>query len=554
MSVKIVDRVGDVKIFGTGSLGGKGDGLVKINECHIPKAHKLSTRILTTTFFDRFIERKGKLEDEELSVIALILQKLGTIPISVRSSATNEAFVSEEGSGSVHAGENTSFMLPNNHPDFSVRFNQLKQAIYHIYNDFIQSQPPESNEKMAIVINPIPGIHDNTFAGQIYYPLVSGVANSFFPYALKTQNPDEGFARIAYGHGYATVLDDFPVISMATIRNPLPLKMLGERQRFFYAIDMTKNEMLKGDELETMKKLNVKFADFQNTKILGRIKDSITFEMLVEKDGFGFKSGLFEIMNTISSKISAHYQIEFVFNVKRGKSETESGTFHVVQLTQLPELKLEKVHFPDHVGKTYISVSNFQGHGIKKGVKYAVVISPFLYTKDSHDELRKEISALNRSMHEANIPYIIVVPGRLGSNNRDWGIQVDYREVDGAAAIFEYGVDVAGRAEPLKEPEHLTYGGIYGSHFLYMIHGGYDEEQRRIQTRVYGTQGTHFLTNLMSNNVIYGFIQPTQDTFDPWLFSTPGKKRALYMLSFPKTVSVYADSAKKKCVVITETG
>lgn len=554
MSVKIVEKVGDVKIFGTGSLGGKGEGLVKINECQIPKAHKLSTRVLTTTFFDRFIERNGKLEDEELNIIASILQKLGNIPISVRSSATNEAIVSEDGGDSVHAGENTSFMLPNNHPDFSIRFNQLKQAIYHIYNDFIRSQPPESGEKMGIVINPIPGIHDDTFAGAVYYPLVSGVANSFFPYALKTQIPEEGFARIAFGHGYATVLDDFPVISMATIRNPLPLKLLGERQRFFYAIDMTQNEMLKGDELETMKKLNIKFADYQNTKILGRIKDLISFETLVEKDSFGFKSGLLEIMNTISSKISSHYQIEFVFNVGRGKADTESGTFHVVQLTQLPVLKLEKVCFPDHVGETYISASNFQGHGVKKGISHALVVSPFLYTKDSHDELREKISVFNRSMRSRNEQYIIVVPGRLGSRNRDWGIQVDYKEVDRAAAIFEYGVDVAGRPEPLKEPEQLTGGGIYGSHFLYMIHGGYDEEQRRSQTRIYGTQGTHFLTNLMSNNIIYGFIQPTQDTFDPWLFSRPDEKSALYVLTFPKTVSVYADSVEKKCVVISEKG
>lgn len=552
MSVKIVEKVGDVKIYGKGLLGGKGAGLVKVNECNISKAHKLRTRILTTTFFDRFTELGGKFGNDELSIISSILKKLGNIPISVRSSATNEACVSEEGDGSVHAGENTSFMLPNNHSDFSVRSDQLRQAIYHIYGDFIQNQPPDSLEKMAIVINPIPGIYDNTSAGFTYYPLVSGIANSFFPYALKTQNPEEGFARIAFGHGYATVLDDFPVISMATIRNPLPLKMLGEGQRYFYAIDMAKNETLKGDELETMKKLNIKLANYQNTKILGRLKDSINFEALIEDNRFGFKSGLLEIMNIISSKISSHYQIEFVFNVDINKGHTDSGTFHVVQLTQLPELKFEAVQFPDNVGKTYLSLRNFQGHGIKKGVKYAIVVSPFIYTKDRHDEVRKKISDLNRSMCEANNQYIIVVPGRLGSKNRDWGIQVDYREVDKAVAIFEYGVDIAGRSEPVKEAERLTGGGIYGSHFLYMIQGGYDEEQKRIQTRMYGTQGTHFLTNLVSNNIIYGFILPMQDTIDPWLFTPPDKNSTIYVLTFPKAVSVYADSAGQKCVVVTE--
>ena len=52
MSVKVVEKVGDVKIYGDGFLGGKGAGLVKINECNIPKAHKLRTRVLTTAFYE----------------------------------------------------------------------------------------------------------------------------------------------------------------------------------------------------------------------------------------------------------------------------------------------------------------------------------------------------------------------------------------------------------------------------------------------------------------------------------------------------------------------
>ena len=142
----------------------------------------------------------------------------------------------------------------------------------------------------------------------------------------------------------------------------------------------------------------------------------------------------------------------------------------------------------------------------------------------------------------------MIVPGRLGSTNRDWGIQVDYRIVDRAAAIFEYGVDIAGRSEPLPEDSSLT-GGVYGSHFLYMLQGGFDEEQKRRQTRIFGTQGTHFLTNLISNNVIYGYIAPTQDTIDPWFFSGTSKGDASFILEFPKGAKIYADSKKQCCIV-----
>jgi len=548
---EVYKKVGDVKIFGRGALGGKGDGLVKINECIIPQTKKLTTRILSTVFFDRFRKEGGKFKAEDLNILDVILKELGDVPIGVRSSATNEGHVSVDSVGPVHAGENTSFMIPNNHPVYQVRFDQLKSAVYHIYNDFIQKQPAESIEKMAIVINPIPGIYDDTLAGPFYYPYISGVANSFFPYALKTQDAYEGFARIAFGHGYATVLDDFPVISMATIKKPIPLRFLrmGRGQQYFYALDMSKNKELSGEELETMKTLHVRFANYHKIKKLG-IKDNlITIEELIQNDHFGFKSGLNKIMDTISEKISSHFQIEFVFNIDFKRKDEEAGCFHVVQLTLLPQMKFKTIQIPENVQHIYLSINSLQGHDIKEGVKHAVVVSPFLYTKDNHDEVRRKIADVNRTMREKEEDYLMIIPGRLGSTNKDWGIFIDYRDVDKAVAIFEYGVDIAGRSEPLPEDDSLS-GGIYGSHFLYMIQGGFDEDQKRYQTRMYGTQGTHFLTNLVCKNVIYGYIDPIEDMIDPWFFAQGDGSNAFRVLSFPETVTIYADSINQRCVIV----
>ncbi|MFZ5516728.1 MAG: hypothetical protein ACOY90_08835 [Candidatus Zhuqueibacterota bacterium] len=551
MSIKVVEKIGDVKIYGAGSMGGKGEGLVKINECNIPAAHKLPTRVLTTVFFDHYLMNDRRFTGEELEILSGLLEQLGNIPISVRSSATNEAITTQEGGGSVHAGENTSYMLPNNHPDAATRFHQFIQAIEFIYSDFLKKQPPDSREKMAIVINPIPGLFDNSDAGPIYYPLVSGVANSFFPYALKNQNPDEGFARIALGHGYATVLDDFPVKSMVTIRNPISLELLENDQSVFYAIDMSKNAHLSGEELETMKKLHVRFSHRRFASLVGEQKNMITLENLIQQDRFGFKSGLCTILDIISAKITAHYQIEFVFNLTETSESGLSGQFHVVQLTQLPVLKFEAITFPENFNHQYLSISNFQGHGIKTGVNYAVTVSPFIYSQREHDAVLKKIAAINQELQRQGQGYVLIAPGRLGSSNRNWGIQVEYRDVAGAVALFEYGVDISGRAEPQKEASDPT-GGIYGSHFLYMIQGGFDEEQKRQQTRMYGTQGTHFLTNLMSNNVIYGFISPIEDSLDPWFFTPSSADDAVYVLKFPQPVSIYADSVHQRCVIVSQ--
>ena len=553
MSTRGIQHTKDVTIYGQGAFGGKGAGLVKISECDLPRTNRLPTYILTTSLYQRYLERGHAFGSEELAVFGSILNEMADAPIGVRSSATNEAGIPSRATWAVHAGENISFMLPNNNPEPSVRFNQLKSAVGHIYDQFIARQAPGEQEQMAIVINPIPGILDDTQAGLVYYPYISGVANSYFPHALKTQDPRDGFARIAFGHGYATVLDDFPVISMATIRNPIPLRFLqiGGGQHYFYALDMTKNKELRGEELETMQKLHVRFANFHKIKLLGVKGQVITIEELVQNNHFGFRTGLERIMETISAKISSQFQIEFVFNIDFKKKPYADGVFHVVQLTLLPEMTYEAIHMPEEPEHTYLAIGNLQGHGVRRGVKYALVVSPFLYATSLHARVCEGIAEFNRHMRERHEAYLLIVPGRLGSQNETWGICVQYKDVDQAVAIFEYGVDIAGRSEPLPEEDSLT-GGVYGSHFLYMIQGGYSEDQKRMQTRMYGTQGTHFLTNIMSNNTFYGYISPAQDSMDPWFFSPPDAKESLYALQFPRPAAIYADSLNQRCVVISE--
>jgi hypothetical protein len=254
-------------------------------------------------------------------------------------------------------------------------------------------------------------------------------------------------------------------------------------------------------------------------------------------------------MDALGERLAAQFQIEFVFNIDFTTKSEDSGVFHVVQLTPLPALQQGSVQIPENPRRTYLATVHAQGHGVRTGVRHALVVSPFRYAKGKHDQVREKISEINRRMQERGERYLLLVPGRLGSKNRDWGIQVDYRNVDGAAAIFEYGVDIAGRPEPLPEAESMT-GGTYGSHFLYMIQGGFAEDQRRLEARLYGTQGTHFLTNLTSHNVIYGYLAPLEDLIDTWFFSGPDGDDPISLLEFPAPVSIYADSESRRCVVV----
>ncbi|MBC8182700.1 hypothetical protein H8E88_16490 [candidate division KSB1 bacterium] len=64
MNAKVVEKVGDVKKYGAGLLSGKGEGLVKINKRQIPGAHKLRTRILTTEFYDNYLNNGDKIGND----------------------------------------------------------------------------------------------------------------------------------------------------------------------------------------------------------------------------------------------------------------------------------------------------------------------------------------------------------------------------------------------------------------------------------------------------------------------------------------------------------
>jgi len=64
--------------------------------------------------------------------------------------------------------------------------------------------------------------------------------------------------------------------------------------------------------------------------------------------------------------------------------------------------------------------------------------------------------------------------------------------------------------------------------------------------------GTHFLTNLMCNNIVYGFIRSHAGHARPVVFQRDEPDEPLYVLTFPSPVSVYADTINQRCDVLLE--
>ena len=122
-------------------------------------------------------------------------------PIAVRSSS-----LLEDSQQLPFAGLYSTYMLPNNSADSSNNLKQLKDAVKLVFASVFFKSPKEyvkntnfriEEEKMAVIIQQIVGEEYN---GR-FYPVVSGVAQSYNFYPISHMEPEEGIVQLALGLG-----------------------------------------------------------------------------------------------------------------------------------------------------------------------------------------------------------------------------------------------------------------------------------------------------------------------------------------------------------------
>jgi len=262
----------DFAKIGQGSLGGKARGLAFMStvleqnqELHekyadirirIPK-----TLVISTDGFESFVGHnhleflaKEGFSDQEVAerflkaempewlandLEAFVAQV--RIPLSVRSSS-----LLEDAQFQPYAGLYQTYMIPNNHPDPSVRFRHLIRAVKLVYASTYYEGPkafarstsnqPQA-EAMAVIIQQLTGRE----YGDYFYPAISGVAQSHNFYPVSRMRPEEGIAHIALGMGKTVVEGEktlrfspkHPEImpQFSTVKD-----ILANAQRFFYAL------------------------------------------------------------------------------------------------------------------------------------------------------------------------------------------------------------------------------------------------------------------------------------------------------------------------------
>ena len=483
-----IDDESNVVSLSKGSLGGKGRGLAFINTLiynfdfgkHVPNINIRApkTSVIGTEEFAYFMER-NKLYDKvygeedyekikrmflfghltetlnkKLKIILEVIKK----PIAVRSSG-----LFEDSQMQPFAGIFETYLLPNNHPDLNVRLRQLKDAIKLVFasvfsktaRDYIRAVNYKiEEEKMAVVLQEVVG---NKF-GDVFYPHISGVAQSYNYYPFSHMKPEEGFVVAAVGLGKYVVEGEkayrfspkYPAIDINS-----PKDQHKNSQVRFFAVDLKKQEinLLEG-ELAGLTLLDIDEAerhgtlrhcasvyDAENNSIAPGINKPgpriVNFANILKYNYIPLAKTIEVVLDVVQEAMGTPVEIEFAVDLNKDKEHKAS--FYLLQIKPLLgnsedyTIDLDKVD----ENKVILFSNKGMGNGMIDDLFDVIYIDRDTFDKAKTVEMADEIEKLNLAMQEQGKKYVLIGPGRWGTRDQWIGIPVNWPQISNAKVIVE---------------------------------------------------------------------------------------------------------------------
>ena len=488
-----------VKI-GDESLGGKARGLSFIQavlsetgfnerfsgvDIKVPFSTVLATDIYEEFLYkNRLMERALEIDDDNeirrlflnsrLSRgverdLANLLKKLKT-PIAIRSSS-----IFEDSQTLSFAGIYKTFMLANNEDNFDVRLSNLIASIKLVYASVFSSVAKKfikntnynlGEEKMAVLIQKVVGKR----YGKYYFPVISGVGQSYNYYPVSSMKPEDGVIYLAFGLG--RIIEESNCIKRVSPKAPMvdpmcvsPEQCFKSSQKHFYALNLEQSGFdAQRGELSGLEKIRV--ADFEIGEPLNYVSEYflredntlspfpkegarriLTFRSLLSDRFFPFSQLVSELLDLSSSAIGEASEIEFSINFNKNGNHQ----FFLLQNKPLPSGSgLGVVLIEKREKENSICLSNeVLGNGVYNNLKSIVIVSPQRFNRNKTGEIAVEIASLNMEFKEKKEYYILFVPGRLGSSNPLNGIPVNFKDISNARVVVEYTME-GFRIEPSK--------------------------------------------------------------------------------------------------------
>ncbi len=505
---EILDETNVVSL-GDGALGGKGRGLAFINTLIynfnfselIPNINIRTppTLIIGTHEFDLFMEinhlNEKVYKENDIEIInqlflsgefsydltkkLKIFVEIMKEPIAVRSSS-----LFEDSTMQPFSGIYSTYMLPNNHPNLKVRYNQICDAIKLVYASMFSKSARVyfeavnykiEEEKMAVVIQKVVGNqYDNC-----YYPHISGTAQSHNFYPVSHMKPEDGFAVSAIGLGKYVVEGDktyrysprYPKIDINT-----PKDLLKSTQVDLYAVNMANQniDLLHNGEEAGLVKIDILQAEKHGTlnhcvSVYNIDNDTlepgleiygpriVNFADILKYDYMPLAHTIDILLDVVKEAFGCDCEIEYAVDLN--KTVNNLPSFYLLQIKPLIgneedyNIDVEKINKEEIILFTEKSM----GNGKIDNIQDVIFVDNGKFDKMKTQEMVDEIEILNKKMIKENKKYILIGPGRWGTRDKFIGIPVIWTQISNAKIIVEVSM------------EDFPLDASLGSHFFHNV-------------------------------------------------------------------------------------
>jgi hypothetical protein len=491
-----------------GALGGKGRGLAFINTLiynydfsqHVPNINIRTpkTSIIGTEEFEYFLDRNklreqavlendyalirqrfisGKLTDTLVRKLKQIIKSIDK-PLAIRSSGLFEDSLNQP-----FAGIFETYLIPNNHADPAVRLEQLMDAIKLVYasvystvaKGYIEAVNYRiEQEKMAVVVQEVVG-HQY---GDVFYPHISGVAQSYNYYPFAHMKPEEGFAVIAIGLGRYVVEGEKAFRfspSYPTLEINSPKDQYKGSQVHFYAVDLKKENvnLLEGEDAG-LRKLDIEDAEMhgtlkhlasvfsiENNRITPGLNQAgprvVNFADILKYNFIPLSKTVEVVLDVVKEAMGTPVEIEFAVDLN--KDSENRATFYLLQIKPLIgnvtdyQIDMNKINPPEIL----LYADKEMGNGIIEDIHDVIFVDPDTFDKQKTFEMAEEINHINHSFLKEGKKYILIGPGRWGTRDRWIGIPVTWPQISAAKIIVETSL------------EGFPLDASSGSHFFHNV-------------------------------------------------------------------------------------
>jgi pyruvate,water dikinase len=444
------------------------------------------TREMFEDVENRFLN--GKFPEEITEQFRNLIDYFGQAPIIVRSSS-----LLEDSFGNAFAGKYRSeFCTNQGNPD--ERLEEFMRAIKLVYASALNPDAfsyrrvhglEDTDEKMAILVQRVSGVPYKHY----FFPTLAGVTFSKNLFAWTPRiDPEKGMIRLVFGLGTRAVDrvgSDYPrmiAISHPELRPEIGMEITKYSQ---WEVDLLD---LKDNEFRTLPVSGlITEGDYPNLKLfVSSIRDGYLYDKHTGRID-GLPGNLILTFNNLIK------QTDFVENIGEMLRIIEKGYGYPVDMeftafvdsnnrTRINLLQCRTLKIPGITGPIVIPAdvpqknilfksSKIINGGMINDIRYIVYIDPRVYAEIEELYVKKSIGRvvgrINERLRLDGAAYILMGPGRWGSNNIDLGVNITYSDIDNTAVLVEIAREGGGHTPEVSYGTHFFQDLVEG-HIIYM--------------------------------------------------------------------------------------